>query len=742
MVKSNLISEKMGRLWKENSDYLPFYREFYDDEGVLYQVTSPDGAPSRQTLFESLDNDNNKFFPSFQNLKQPKELKGGRPSFRVMVGDVADTKTFLSMESAKQRAQQLKELNQGTGRKVYIAASSQRIRDPISNMIQNVSSAITASMLNVAVSRGIRDLRLLGDSMAIPISEDQAPDSTTGPRANTIGIRVKGETKWYQVADRMLVDSLVITNDMDMPFLGLQALPAQLLRELVTKDPGFMAANMMRDTLSAWATSGVNIMPVVDTLRGYGESLLNTSSGQALNRAGVVGGFDFKGDINNVTKAFNKHMAEGRKPRLKDAPSRIWRALDKISGASDTATRVAVYNRVLQDTGNEAQAIHEALEVINFSRKGASSAMRYFTAVVPFLNARIQGLDVLHRGMKGETSTWNRQSRKASFYWKAMTIVIGSAAVYLANSLSDEDENPWYHNAPEYIRDNYWIIPPTWFGMTKDAPALRIPIPFEVGVLFKVIPERIIGLINGTSSGRETWESLGRNTFSTLNFNPTPQWLLPVLETTMNHSFHRGLPVVGYWQGKNEGWLADPEFASPFAIMLSRSADEANIRISAQKIDHIIRGYVGTLGSYALMAADSTGRVAAGLPERATRRLDQWPALGRFLQESQGRGPTQTFYDLYSELDIFVSTLNSLKQVGDIQGEDYLVKSRANLNSYKAYINKLKGQLDDMRKFRQQVKSDRSATPDQKRVALDGIDRMTNEVLRGIRKVRVEALRR
>ena len=131
MVKSNLISEKMGRLWKENSDYLPFYREFYDDEGVLYQVTSPDGAPSRQTLFESLDNDNNKFFPSFQNLKQPKELKGGRPSFRVMVGDVADTKTFLSMESAKQRAQQLKELNQGTGRKVYIAASSQRIRDGI-----------------------------------------------------------------------------------------------------------------------------------------------------------------------------------------------------------------------------------------------------------------------------------------------------------------------------------------------------------------------------------------------------------------------------------------------------------------------------------------------------------------------------------------------------------------------------------------------------------------------------------
>ena len=199
MVKSGVISEQMGELWKSNSDYLPFYREFYADEGVAYQVLSPEGegagaedVPLRKTLFESLDNNNNKFFPSFQNLKQPKELKGGKPVYRLMVGDVADSKAYLSRDSQDliNRLEELKRENRETGRRVYITASTQRIRDPISNMLMNATSAITSSMLNVAVSRGIRDLRMMGDTMARPITEEEAPDGTTGPQSDKIGIRV------------------------------------------------------------------------------------------------------------------------------------------------------------------------------------------------------------------------------------------------------------------------------------------------------------------------------------------------------------------------------------------------------------------------------------------------------------------------------------------------------------------------------------------------------------------------
>jgi len=497
---------------------------------------------------------------------------------------------------------------------------------------------------------------------------------------------------------------------------------------------------MLRDTLTSWTTSGVDVMPVVGTLRGYGEALMGTVSARALEGMGVYGGYDFKGDPQNVKKSFEAHIKRGRKVRMRDAPGRIWYGWDKIAGASDLSTRIAVYNSVLEATGNEAQAALEALEVINFSRKGASPVIRYLTAVVPFMNARIQGLDVLYRGSKGEISDWGKQARRKNFYFRAATIVALTAAYHLYHSQSDEEDDPWYHNAPEYIKDNYWIIPPTWVGMSKNSPAIRIPIPFEVGVLFKVIPERIMSLIDGSSDGRETWNSLGRHTFSTLNFNPIPQWALPVVEGVFNHSIYRGEPILSYWDQKNEGWLADPEYASPFAIMLSESVDKQGGRISAQKIDHIFRGYVGTLGSYALMAADSAGRIAAGIPERPTRRLDQWPVIGRFLQENEGRGPIQTFYDLYEELDIFNTTLNNLKRREDFRGEDYLRKSRANLEMHAEQIKILKTQLDGLRTFKKQIQWDTQASPAAKRRALDGVARLSNEVLSGIKDLRTKAL--
>jgi len=430
MVDTGVISEQMGELWKSNADYLPFYREFYADEGVEYRVLSVKGDHLRDTLFQRLDNrDNNKFFPSSFHVRQPRELKGGQPVYRVMVNNVADTYGSYTDPTGidiQRRAEELAELNPNAI--ITIIAGSQRIQDPLSTLLMNASAAITSSMTNIAVSRGVRDLRLLGDTMARPILEDEAP---TEPHANKLGIRVNGETKWYWVGDRMLIDSLAVTNDVSAPFLGMQSLPARLLRELVTKDPGFMAANMLRDTLSSWTTSGVDVLPVVGTLRGYGEALMGTASARALEGMGVYGGYDFKGDTENAKKAFEAGMKKGRKFRMRDAPRRIWDGWDKIAGASDLSTRIAVYNAVLEKTGNEAQAALEALEVINFSRKGANPIIRYLTAVVPFMNARIQGLDVLYRGSRGEVTQWGQQARRKRFYFRAATMVTLSAIYYM-----------------------------------------------------------------------------------------------------------------------------------------------------------------------------------------------------------------------------------------------------------------------------------------------------------------------
>ena len=604
-------------------------------------------------------------------------------------------------------------------------------------MLRNLDAAITSSLQNMLVSRGIRDLRELGLASE-PTKSDEPPGGN--PHPSLVGVRVNGETWWYEVQDSLMLDSLMVTDDVNMPALGLQAAPATLLRELVTKDPAFMAANMLRDTFSAWTTSGVKMIPVVGTLKGYGQALLNSSSSAALEASGAVGGYEFKGDPKNAMKAFRKHMRM-KSPHRYPVRS-MWEYANKLSGASDTATRIAVYERVLKETGDETAAIIEALEVINFSRKGASSAIRYLTAVVPFLNARIQGLDVLYRGSTGKmTPRMDAATRRRRFYFRAAQIVALTIAYKMATG--DEDENPWYHNAPEYIKDNYWIIPPTWFGMDvgPETPAYRIPIPFEVGVLFKVIPERIMRLIDGETEMTQTKESALRHLTTTFNVS-FPQWFQPILEGMTNHNWYASRPIVTYWGDRNESWLADPEYVSPLSLALSEALNEKmRVRWDAEKIDHMIRGYTGTLGSYALMAADSVMRNAANIPDRADRRLDQQPPMARFLQEQQGRGPVQEFHELYNELDIFNNTLKTLSETDPSKATGYL-RSRKNLAIYKDAISDIKEQLDGLRKFRRQVQSDRGMSGERKKEMLMDIDKLSNEIVSSITDRRAEILRR
>ena len=209
--------------------------------------------------------------------------------------------------------------------------------------------------------------------------------------------------------------------------------------------------------------------------------------------------------------------------------TKMWELLDKGSSASDVATRAEVYKRTLAETGNEAEALFQAMEVLNFSRKGNSALIRVVTALVPFMNARIQGLDVLYRAGFGKTAGRNREAIQKAFITRSLTLFALSSMYWML--ASDQDE---YKTAEPEVRDNNWII-----------GNVRIPIPFEIGTIFKVFPERIYEYLMGNDTGRDLKESIVRNLTSTLAFNPIPQAFLPVVENIANYSFFTGQPIIG-----------------------------------------------------------------------------------------------------------------------------------------------------------------------------------------------------
>ena len=738
MENSGVISGEAAQLWKDNSDYLPFYRQAFENEGAIYDIPTAQETASGDVIFTPDGaSPNNSVLQNVYNIKAPKELKGGKPFYFVMVNNVSDSKSYTNAEDAATRLNELRKMNPRA--KVGLAKSNQRIDNPINNILRNFDAGVTSVLTNVVASRAVRDLQRLGLAQRIPTP------NRVEPTPDVVGIRVNGETKYYRVQDELLLASLGATGGIQFAGLDLIAAPANLLRELITKDPGFMAANMLRDSVSAWTTSGVTKIPGPGTVAGFVKTISKDASAEALEASGVVGGYDAKQDKEAV-KLFKKINRQRGRGGL--SPIAWWDKWDKLSLASDTATRVSVYNQILKDTGgNIAAANTEALDVINFSRKGSSFGIRFFSAVVPFLNARIQGLDVLYRsgtrGDVGTTSSMTKAQRQRRFFMRALAIISMSTAYAMA-SMDDED-NEWYQNATEVDKDNYWIIPPTWLGLdtTSDTPALKIPIPFEVGVLFKVVPERIVRTVRDDTGMSGNWGAFQRHFMGTFAINPVPQFMLPILETATNFDSFTGRPVVTYWDKKTEPYLSNPDYVSPLAIETSKGISEKfNIRVPAENIDHLVRGYTGTLGSYALMAADGIMRSAAGMPERPARRLDQYPVLSRFLQEGQGTGPVESFFDIYEEVMLFSSSVSELENTGRLEELDKYIGQRQNVALEADYIKSLAESLKELRRFRKQVSIDPVMSADDKAGHFKEIQTRMNEIVSEITKDKERIIRR
>ena len=726
MRDTGVISSEAADLWRRNADYLPFYRQLYDNEGTIFEVGDSQETKSGNIVFKPDNSANNRVFDSLYNVKAPKELKGGKPVFFVMVNDTADTLMFSTYEDAERRQKALREIN--PNQVVRIQKSNQKIDNPIDNLLRNFDAGVTAAMTNVVASRAVRDLQRLNLAR-----RTDAPGDAVSP--DIVGIKIDGKTVHYTVQDEMLLDAMKASGEFQLPGLDLISMPARLLRELVTKDPGFMAANMLRDSLSSWISSGVTTIPGPGTLSGFVKAATRSPVAEALEATGVVGGYDAKQDA-DAMKVFKR--INDQKGRASLNPITWWNHWDKVSLASDTATRAAVYEKVLETTENQTAALIEALEVINFSRKGANPIVRFLTATIPFLNARIQGLDVIYRsatkGNIGTETTMSRAQRQRRFYFRALTLAAASAAYALTNMSEDEEENPWFYNASEVDRDMYWIIPPTWFGLDTDTdtPALRIPIPFELGILFKVIPERIIRTVHNQTDQPENVAAFWRHLSGTLAVQ-APQIIMPAAEAMFNYDTFKGRPIVTYWQERNYGFLANPAFNSPLSINISTFMnDKFNVQWNPEKIDHLMRGYTGTLGGYALMASDSIMREASGMPERASRRLDQYPVLGRLLQEQEGSGPVQAFYDIYNEIDIFVKSVNNLQKQGRLEDIDKLYAQRGKVALSKDVVLQIKQEISDIRNLIKEVDADPVISGDDKRERIAGYRAMMNDLVRNI----------
>ena len=623
------------------------------------------------------------------------------PFYRQMDGEATVGPKIFSSIAGVQKPKALK-------------GGTEKLGDFLENVIRNASAAVESGMKNVAANRGIRDALDLGTARQVNV-----------PNQDSVSIKENGVTKHYELDDPLLFEAFKGLNVPRMPWLQLLAKPADVLRNFVTKDPGFILANIMRDSVSAWVTSGSDMKPVIDSFKQFGKILANQSpEAVAMAKAGL-GGYEFKGSLKDSADAFEKALRAKTGTRTKTEKAllpvtALWDMLEQGSNASDMATRAEIYKRTLAETGNEAEALFQASEVMNFSRRGNFQVMQMLTAVVPFMNARIQGLDVLYRSGFGQSANVNKERMQKAFIVRSLSI-LAMSAMYWA-MVHDDDE---YKKLTKEERDGYWIVP----GLTFNGKPFRFPIPFEIGVVFKVFPERILELTYGQDTPKDFRESITRNIVDTLKFNPIPQAFIPIAENITNHSFFTGEKIVG--RGLED--VAKPLQYNASTSLGARWLGEQTGQSPIQ-IDNVIRGYTGTMGMYAVNMLDAVFS-SQGDPVKATTRAEQLPVIKRFFASDSGT--VAQYYDLKDEVDEVVRTVNFLERNDPDKLEAYL-KDNENTYMLKDFVRSIDKDMKKIREYRGAVNADKDMSGDEKRTILDELHQYELALTADIKAIRKE----
>ena len=589
------------------------------------------------------------------------------------------------------------------------------LADFMETIVRNTQSIIQAGMKNTAGQKAVDVAIALGDAELLD-KQSSAP--------GTITIMRDGEYKSYAVADELFINSVKSLNMPDVKLWGIFAGPAGLLRSMVTKDPGFMLANLLRDSMSAYVTSGVKMTPIADTVAGFGRAIGGKDpTYQALVKAGILGGYDY---AQGVEKSGAQLTADLRKrtgnqtlaERAHDGFG-LWSALEKGTSASDAATRMVIYDRVFAETGNEAEAIFRALEVMNFNRKGANPMVRLLTAAIPFLNARMQGLDVFYRAgiqpFLDKSPTDRAKAVQKAFFNRGMLLTSLSIA-YWAMTHDDDD----YKAQEQETRDNNWLIP---------ALGIKLPVPFEVGVLFKVIPERIMGYTLGDDTGKDFADAMGRAAWSTFGFLPVPQTALPLLEAYTNYSFYTGRNIVSKGIEGVANQFEEGPGTSKVASFLGQ-----NLGLSPLKVDHIIKGYTGTIGTYVVDLMDSIGDLNSESP-KAAKRFEQLPVWKRFSLDPQAKGQITSYYQLKDAVDETVRTINLLKGSGQYNELAEYTQENSKLFASRHYISNVEKQMKTMREAARKINYS-SLSAEEKRDALSSITQAQINLTRHVQGIK------
>lgn len=468
------------------------------------------------------------------------------------------------------------------------------------------------------------------------------------------------------------------------------SVPAKWLRAGAVLGPEFILRNPVRDMISATIYSKHGFIPVVDTLKGLGLYLQKGETYWEYMRSGAAQANLVSLDRNYLSGQMRDLL---QRPSVKKMvttnPIEILRGL---SEATEMATRLAEFhnvrkgytgigNRLFSKKRNPGSIQEAALEsrdvTLDFSRIGSHT--KSLNKTIAFFNAAIQGTDKMFREWKANPMDMTVKT--------AMWITLPSVLLWELNK-----DDPRYQELPQWQKDIFWIIP------TKDT-LIKIPKPFELGILFGTVPERMLQWDYDRKKKQKGvgFKGLAGSVLDSMAPSFLPTALVPAIEAMTNHSIFMGRDIVPQSQ---QNTIPELQYG-PYTSAVGRKIGET-FGISPRKVDNTIRGYGGSLAGLGLTLTDGV----AGLDEtRPAKRFSEQPGIRGFTATPYASSESvQEVYDAYDrQLKLFNAGRELHKRMDGFDPREFeqmknAVKAFQNINQAKKAVMKSDLSSDAKRK--------------------------------------------
>lgn len=582
--------------------------------------------------------------------------------------------------------------------------STRDIIDPLESIVKNTYQFYNAIERNHV---GVTFAKLAKKPGVGTIVEEVRGNRPAKSTDNTFSVWVKGKKVVYETTPELAQTMKMMNKDTSNFITKILQYPASWLRAGSTVTAGFAITNALRDTISAGVFSKHGFLPVVDTFRGLAHFLKKDQ----LYWDYVKSGGAHAAMVSLDRDYLSGHLRElfSRKSTLSKVARNPMEVLRAISEATEVATRLGEFSNArkgytglysrLTKTNLKPKTLGEASIAsrditIDFSRTGTHT--KSWNKIVAFFNATIQGGDKLVRA-------W-RDDPKGMTIKSTLFITLPTIALWYLNK-----DNSAYQELPQWEKDTFFHIP-------AGNKFIKIPKPFELGLLYGTTFERMLQYFDDKSTGRTGvgFKGLGDRTIDTLLPDVLPTALSPIWEWWSNYSKFRQRNIVPQSQEKLPDKL---QYGSNTSMVARKVGDTFNV--SPYKVDNTIMGYGGNL---ARLGLDITDAIGGANEKRPTKGVTELPEIRRFFAKPyQSSDSVQRVYDDFKEQE---KLHNELKLTGQ-RPEGYDPKLYNKLknaqNSFKA-INKASKKIIDSE----------TMSSDTKREKLDKLNIQKANVARGV----------